>query len=92
MAELLSDDEIASGLPDDWERDGDEIVRTFSFDQYLDGIGFAAGVGGIAEDAWHHPELRIEWGEVEVRFTTHDAGGITQKDLDMADRVSEVYE
>jgi 4a-hydroxytetrahydrobiopterin dehydratase len=91
MTDLLTDTEIADGLPDGWERDGDEIVRTFEFDSYLDGVGFAAGAGGVAEDAWHHPEMTITWGEVEVRFTTHDAGGITEKDLVLADRLNEIY-
>ena len=92
MSDLLSDSEIEAQLPDGWTRDGDEIVRQFEFDAYLDAIGFAAGAGGIAEDAWHHPEMILNWGEVEVRFTTHDAGGITQKDIDLAERFNGVYE
>jgi 4a-hydroxytetrahydrobiopterin dehydratase len=92
MAELLSDSEIDAQLPEGWDRDGDEIVRTYEFDSYLDGVGFAAGAGGLAEEAWHHPEMRITWGEVEVRLTTHDAGGITAKDIDLAGRFDEVYE
>ena len=92
MTDLLSDDEVARGLPDGWEREGDEIVRTFEFDSYLDGVGFAAGAGGLAEEAWHHPEMTIRWGEVAVRLTTHDAGGITQKDLDLAGRLNDLFE
>ena len=90
MADLLNDDAIEAGLPDGWTREGDEIVRTFEFDSYLDGVGFAAGAGGVAEDAWHHPEITITWGEVEVRLTTHDAGGITAKDTDLAARFNEL--
>jgi 4a-hydroxytetrahydrobiopterin dehydratase len=92
MADLLSDDEIATQLPAEWDRDGDEIVRTYEFDSYLDGIGFASGAGGVAEDAWHHPEMTITWGEVEVRLTTHDAGGITENDIDLAQRFDDIYE
>jgi 4a-hydroxytetrahydrobiopterin dehydratase len=92
MVDLLTDDEIAAQLPDGWERDGDEIVRTFAFDSYLDGVGFAAGVGGLAESAWHHPEMVIGYAEVEVRFTTHDAGGITEKDIDLAGDLNDLYE
>jgi len=91
MTDLLSDDAIAAQLPDEWERDGDEIVRTYEFDSYLDGIGFAAGAGGLAERHWHHPELRIGWCEVEVRLTTHDAGGITEKDMELADALNDIY-
>ena len=92
MAELLSDSEIDAQLPEGWDRDGDEIVRTYEFDSYLDGVGFAAGAGGVAEEAWHHPEMTITWGEVEVRLTTHDAGGITEKDIDLAGRFDEIYD
>ena len=92
MADLLSDAEIEAQLPEGWERDGDEIVRTFEFDAYLPGVGFASGIAGIAEDAWHHPEITISWGEVEVRLTTHDAGGITENDTDLAARFNDVYE
>jgi 4a-hydroxytetrahydrobiopterin dehydratase len=91
MSDVLTDDEIAEQLPPGWERDGDEIVRTFEFDSYLDGVGFAAGAAGLAEEAWHHPELTLTWGEVEVRLTTHDAGGITDKDIDLAERFDDIY-
>lgn len=84
MAELLSDDEIANRLPDGWERDGDEIVRTYEFDDYLDGVAFATQVGEVAEEEFHHPEMTIGYEEVEVRLTSHEEGGITEKDLRMA--------
>ncbi|WP_435195044.1 4a-hydroxytetrahydrobiopterin dehydratase [Natronomonas sp. EA1] len=90
MAELLSDSEIADRLPDDWTREGDEITRTFEFQSYLEGVGFAAGAGGLAEEAFHHPDMHIGWREVEVRLTTHDAGGITQKDIDLAARLNDL--
>lgn len=86
MAETLTDSEIENRLPAGWDRDGDEIVRTFEFDAYLEGVGFAAGVGGLAQEAFHHPSMSIGWREVEIRLTTHDAGGITDNDLDLAER------
>jgi len=92
MADLLSDEEIETQLPEEWTREGDELVRTYEFDSYLDGIGFASGAGGVAEEAWHHPEMIINWGEVEVRLTTHDAGGITEKDIDLAERFDGIYD
>lgn len=92
MTELLSDDEIRERIPENWERDGDEITRTFEFDSYLEGVGFAAGLGGVAEEAFHHPSMTVDWREVEVRFTTHDAGGITQRDVDLARRANELAE
>jgi 4a-hydroxytetrahydrobiopterin dehydratase len=90
MADLLSDEEIAQQLPEGWERDGDHVVRTFEFESYLEGVGFAAGAGGLAEEAFHHPTLTVEWREVTVELTTHDAGGITAKDIDLAGRLNEL--
>jgi 4a-hydroxytetrahydrobiopterin dehydratase len=84
MAELLSDDEIRSQLPDGWDRDGDEITRTYTFDDYLSGISFATQVGEVAEEEFHHPEIRIGYKEVEVRLTSHEEGGITNQDIRLA--------
>ncbi len=85
MAELLSDDETAERLPEGWERDDDEIVRTYEFDDYLKGVAFASEVGELAEEQFHHPEIRIRYEEVEVRFTSHEAGGITTQDVELAE-------
>ncbi|MFW6385093.1 MAG: 4a-hydroxytetrahydrobiopterin dehydratase [Halodesulfurarchaeum sp.] len=90
MADLLSDDEIENRLPSEWERDGDEIVRTFEFDDYLEGVEFAAEVGELAEEEFHHPSIVIDYQEVTVRFTSHEAGGITDRDIEMAALVSEI--
>ena len=92
MADLLSDDDISAQLPDGWTREADEIVRAFEFDGYLDASGFLGAAAGVAEDAWHHPEMTVRWGECEVRLTTHDAGGITGKDIDVAERLNGMYE
>ena len=92
MAELLSDEEIAERTPEGWERDGDEIVRTYEFDSYLGGVGFAAGVGGVAQEAFHHPEITIGYKEVEVRLTSHEEGGITDADVELAERFDDLGE
>jgi 4a-hydroxytetrahydrobiopterin dehydratase len=89
MAELLSDAEIERQLPSNWERDGDEIVRTYGFDDYRSGIAFAATVGEIAEEEWHHPTIEIRYKEVEVRLTSHEEGGITDQDIHMAELFEE---
>ncbi|MFB6250197.1 MAG: 4a-hydroxytetrahydrobiopterin dehydratase [Halobellus sp.] len=84
MAELLSDDEISTQLPSDWERDGDEIVRTYQFDDYLSGISFVTQVGEVAEEEFHHPEIIVGYKDVEVRLTSHEEGGITDQDIRLA--------
>ncbi len=90
MANLLSDEEIEQQKPDDWEREGDEIVRTYEFDEYLDGVSFATDVGEVAEEEFHHPEMVIGYKEVEVRLTSHEEGGITDDDVEMAERFDDL--
>ncbi|USZ67457.1 4a-hydroxytetrahydrobiopterin dehydratase [Halorussus salilacus] len=90
MADLLSDDEVSERLPDGWDREGEEIVRTFEFDDYLEGVAFASEVAEISEEEFHHPEIRIGYEEVEVRFTSHEAGGITDDDIHMAELTNDV--
>ena len=90
MAELLSDSEADERVPSGWERDGDEIVRVYEFDDYLEGVAFASEIAEIAEEEFHHPEIRISYEEVEVRLTSHEEGGITTKDVDMAERFDDV--
>jgi 4a-hydroxytetrahydrobiopterin dehydratase len=85
MAELLDDDEIEQRVPEDWEYDGDEIVRTYEFDDYPSAVTFVTDVAEIADEEFHHPEITLRYDEVEVHFTTHDAGGVTEKDLRLAD-------
>jgi 4a-hydroxytetrahydrobiopterin dehydratase len=87
MAELLSDEEVDELLPESWERDGDEIVRVYEFDEYLRGVNFAQMVGEIAEAQFHHPTMVLRYGELEVRFTSHEEGGITDQDIEMAEFV-----
>lgn len=89
MAELLSDEEIRSQLPDGWERDGDEITRTYGFDDYLSGISFVTQVGEVAEEEFHHPEIIVGYKQVEVRLTSHEEGGITDQDIHVAELFDE---
>jgi len=91
MSELLDDDEIENRLPAEWEYNGDEIVRTYEFDDYLTGATFVTDVAEIADEEFHHPEITLRYDEVEVQFTTHDAGGVTEKDLRLADHCDGEY-
>ena len=89
MAELLSDEEIEAQLPDGWERTDDEIVRVYEFDDYLTGVAFASEVGELAEEEFHHPTITVRYEEVEIRFTSHEEGGITDRDVHMAELFEE---
>ena len=85
MPTRLDDEEIDRRLPDDWERRDDELVRVYPFEDYLDGVTFATRVAEVADEEFHHPEIRIRYDEVEVRLTSHEAGGITDADLRLAE-------
>ena len=87
----LSDDEIARGLQDlpGWERTGDEIVRTVRFPEFMDGIRFIQRVADMAEAADHHPDMDIRYRNVRFALSTHEAGGLTEKDLELARQISE---
>ena len=91
MADRLTDDEISTGLETlpGWRREGDEIVRQFEFADFVAALGFMAQVGALAERANHHPELRNVYNRVRIALSTHDAGGLTQKDLALAAEISD---
>ena len=89
MRQPLSDLEIQRALGGlaGWTRRGDTLTKTFSFDRFPDGIAFVDRVAKIAEDMNHHPDIDIRYTKVAMTLSTHDAGGITQSDLDLAGRI-----
>lgn len=72
-----------SALPQ-WQRDSDTLVRTLEFPDFAAAIQFVMRVADAAEAAGHHPDIDIRWNRVRLALTTHDAGGLTQADLDLA--------
>jgi 4a-hydroxytetrahydrobiopterin dehydratase len=82
----LSDAEIGAALERStgWTREGDEIVKTYECSSFPAAIAFVVRIGFLAEKANHHPDLDIRWRRVRVALTTHDAGGLTQHDFDLA--------
>lgn len=67
-----------------WRRNGQIIVRTFDFADFLAAMKFVNAVAAAAEAAQHHPDIDIRWNKVTLAFTTHDAGGLTEKDFALA--------
>ena len=67
-----------------WARRGEALVKTFAFPSYLAGIDFVNRVAHAAEAVNHHPDLDVRFAKVVCTLSTHSAGGITQKDLDLA--------
>jgi 4a-hydroxytetrahydrobiopterin dehydratase len=89
MAELLSDEEIESRLQgSDWAREGDEIVRDWTFKDFAEAISFVNRVAELAEAANHHPDILVHgWNKVRLSVTNHSAGGLTDADFALAKRV-----
>ena len=75
-----------------WKLDGDTLTKTYTFAHYGAGIAFAVHLGFAADKRDHHPDMMVSWGKVEVRWTTHDAGGISALDVEMAQQADLVYE
>ena len=86
---LLSDAEIAVRLAEvpGWSRDGKAITRTWTFRDFPEALAFLNKVGGLAESMNHHPDIYNSWATVRLSLTTHDKGGLTSLDLDLARKI-----
>ena len=85
----LSDDEVRAGLEglSSWRREGDEIVREVECPSFPDAISFVTRIADLAEAANHHPDIDIRYNKLRIALTSHDAGGLTQRDLDLAGQI-----
>jgi 4a-hydroxytetrahydrobiopterin dehydratase len=87
-ATVLSTAEVTQQLNQltDWEVKDGKLHRQFKFADFAQAFGFMASMAVVSESMGHHPEWFNVYNKVSVDLTTHDAGGITQKDLDWAAR------
>lgn len=76
-------DEKLKALPE-WSLVGENIQRTFVFKDFLKSMTFVNKVADRAEAVQHHPDILVRWNKVTLTLSTHDAGGISQKDFDLA--------
>jgi 4a-hydroxytetrahydrobiopterin dehydratase len=75
-----------------WERAGDgAIARTYKLPDFAAALGFVVRVGCFAERKDHHPDVELGWGRARFAWSTHDAGGVTQLDLDAAEATDERF-
>ncbi|URW74988.1 4a-hydroxytetrahydrobiopterin dehydratase [Sphingomonas donggukensis] len=91
MIEALNEQERADaldGLPD-WDYDDarDAITRSFTFENFSEAFAFMTQVALMAEKADHHPEWSNVYNRVDVLLTTHDAGGLSARDVEMAGQI-----
>ena len=92
MTQLLSQTEIQERLKTltGWQQNGKVIQQTFKFKNFIEAIAFVNRLVEPAEAAGHHPDLEISYNKVTVNMTSHDAGGLTSKDFDMAVTISQL--
>ncbi|HTI72391.1 MAG TPA: 4a-hydroxytetrahydrobiopterin dehydratase, partial [Candidatus Limnocylindria bacterium] len=75
----------------EWSKRGQVIHRTFEFDGFLAGIAFVKRIATKAEKLNHHPDIDIRYDKVTLKLTTHDEGGLTDKDFTLAKQCDEVF-
>jgi 4a-hydroxytetrahydrobiopterin dehydratase len=87
--EKLDDAVIEARLEElaEWTRTGDALQRTFGFGDFREAMAFVQRVAELAEDQQHHPDILVRYNKVTLTLTTHDAGGISTRDIDFASRV-----
>ena len=92
MAEVLNEDEVTSRLRRlAWEREGDEIVREWRFEDFNEAVAFINRVAEVAEEANHHPDIFLHgWNKVKLSLANHSAGGLTEMDFTMAARFDDI--
>ncbi|MDN5899497.1 MAG: 4a-hydroxytetrahydrobiopterin dehydratase [Brachybacterium sp.] len=85
----LTPAEIADAALNGWRQDGETLTARFATGDFATGLDLVNRIGASAEEANHHPDLTLTYPEVTVTLSSHDVGGITRRDLDLARRTSE---
>ena len=73
-----------------WKVDGGKLVKHYEFENFAESLSFVNKIGGIAEAADHHPDIKFGWGYADIELTTHDTGGLTHNDFDVAGKIERV--
>jgi 4a-hydroxytetrahydrobiopterin dehydratase len=89
----LTHQETIEGLKKipDWTHQAKNLTRTFKFETFLLGIAFVRRIAKRAEKLQHHPDIDVRFDQVKLTNTTHDAGGLTAKDFQLAEQCDEVF-
>jgi 4a-hydroxytetrahydrobiopterin dehydratase len=85
---LVPHDQVDSALAGTgWAREDDEIATVVTLSGFREAIAFVNAVADVAEELNHHPDMTVQWNRVGLRVSTHDSGGLTELDLQLAGRV-----
>ena len=80
---------LARELPH-WRREGRTIRRLYKVNGFKSALMATNAIGHLAEAAWHHPQITLSWGEVVVTLWSHDAGGVTERDIALARKIEDL--
>lgn len=96
MSEIIQGESLSAALKKcpEWEisDDGKEVFRTIEFEEFSEVIDCVNEMAEMAEEAHHHPDIDIRYVKLMVRLTTHDAGGVTPADIEMASRIDNLVD
>jgi len=86
MTTLLPDDDVRTRLAalPGWERQGSEIRKTYAFDGFKAAMAFVNRVAELADGIDHHPDILVQYSKVTLTLTSHDSGGLTERDFRLA--------
>ena len=89
--DTLSPEQIAAALADldGWELEDGALVRTFRFADFVHAVDFVEQLAEVAEAQRHHPDIDIRYNKVTLRLSSHDAGGLTDRDLKLAEALQQ---
>ena len=92
MSRLLSDEEITRQLGElpGWRRDGESLVVSYDAPDFPTAVQLIVKAGDEAEQMQHHPDVDLRWKVTHWRLSTHSEGGLTQLDMELAHRISQV--
>lgn len=76
--------------PEGWERSDNGLHRTFTTADFASALALVNRIGELAEKANHHPDLELGWGRVAVHLSSHDVGGVTERDVALAQQIDKV--
>jgi 4a-hydroxytetrahydrobiopterin dehydratase len=88
----FSAEQITQGLKaiPDWQLENGALTRSFSFSDFREAMSFVNSVAVVAEQAGHHPDIDIRYNKVNLALSSHDAGGITERDFSLAAEIGKI--
>jgi 4a-hydroxytetrahydrobiopterin dehydratase len=82
---------VVVGVPEGWREVDSALTREFSFAEFIEAIAFVQRVATLAQAEDHHPDIDIRFKRVTLRWSTHSAGGVTERDRELAARSAELF-